>query len=335
MKCPRCSANNDVLAKVCDACGHSPLEPGATEQPALALASRINENLAWLRAQAGSRALPPWASGFLLIPSLGLSWALPRAFNAFKASGKSVPKLQLELGADLREIDTAYAADHSLRNLATHTRQELDALDAKARAEGKSLLSGLAAFSGIAVIVIGVGLFLVARRHTAEKARIEAASGAEDTATAELLAGLYRGNVDDAAARFRALPESALPRLRSAHPDLVIAEEVARDDLDAAIAKTASVQNTEARAAIRATLAERALARMTTGPYDNRRARELAAFIEPETRRAAALDKVLGEQALRFISQNRYADARGYIGAISSAQLRTELETRITERTGR
>jgi hypothetical protein len=128
-------------------------------------------------------------------------------------------------------------------------------------------------------------------------------------------------------------PDS-LARLRATSPDIAVAALVSEGKLEAALEETAKMTDPETRNEAQSSIAERALEKLSSD-FDNTNAQKLAALIQPESRRLAAMDKLLAGEATRFILQNHYQDARAYIGGISSAQLRADLEARISERTGR
>lgn len=341
MKCPKCRATNPILAKVCEACGYSPLEADPAEQEATNLAARINDNLALLRTRAPSGRMGSYIVGFLLLPTLGLSWIVAKAFDIFGRPGKSAAKLELELGEDMRASDTAYGSDPSFRSLLTQAKNEIEIHTSGVRLAFKHLLTGLVAFALLALVAGGLA-GVMASRHKVEireknaeireKKKIEAK--AEDKNADTILASLHAGNIEKAAAQLRLLTPEALIRIRATQPGIAIVEFAAQGQFEEALNRAGQIIDPAARKTTRSALAELALAALAED-YDNTKAQTFAALIEPESKRLTAMDSILADQANRFIVQNRYLDARSYIGGITSTELRAKLEAKIAERSAR
>jgi hypothetical protein len=163
MKCSKCRATNPILAKVCEACGYSPLETEPEEQDAVALATRLNDNLASLHARTPSGGFSPMIVGFFLLPTIGISWLIAKAVEVFGSPGKSATKTQLELGSDLRAAETSYGTDPSFRVLIKQAEQVINLHAAAVRHAFKKLLTGLIAFVFVAFIIIGLVIFTSAQ----------------------------------------------------------------------------------------------------------------------------------------------------------------------------
>lgn len=331
MKCPKCSSNNPVLAKVCDACGFSPLKPGPEDTEALQLAERINGNLAALKSAAPTGTFGSMALGFLVLPTLGLAWVANKAWQVFAHPKRSAGEALLRLGEDIRTAETSFGSDASFRSLVVQARRELDERTSATRLSFKQTLMGLAAFALCAAFIAGGMGIASAYRLAAEKAKLAEASAELGRRAGVVVARLHEGAVEDAVAALKQIPPFDLAAALQRQPAIAIVQLAAAGDLEGALARTSLIGDATARPVAETALAERALTALGSD-YDHAKASTLAAKILPEARRAQALDSAISAEAGRMIDANRYQDANALISAISSAALRGQLENRIKSR---
>ena len=334
MKCPKCRATNPILAKVCEACGYSPLDADLAEQEANNLGARINENLALLRTRAPSGHIGSFIVGFLLLPTMGLSWIVAKTLDMLGRPGKSAAKLELELGADMRASDTAYGSDPSFRLLLNQTKNEIEIHASSIRLAFKHFLTGLVAFILFALVAAGLAGAIASRHGVEIREKKKTEAKAEDKNANTILASLHAGNIENAAAQLRLLTPESLIRIHATQPEIAIVEFAAQGLFEEALKHARQITDPVARKAARSALAKLALAALAED-YDNTKAQTFAALIEPESKRLSMMDSILADQANRFIVQNRYQDARACIAGITSTELRAKLEAKIAERSAR
>lgn len=331
MKCPKCSSNNPILAKVCDACGFSPLAHEPADAEALLIAERMNDNLAALRAAAPPGTLGSFIFGFLILPTFGLAWVAQKAWQVFAHPKRSAGDAMLRLGQDVRAVETSYSADPSFKALAAQTRREMDERVSAVRLSMKQILMGVSAFALFVALAGGSIWISAARKSAAERALIAAAAAENERRAVAVLARLHDGAVEDAVALLKQISEgdvlAALPR----HPALAIVQLAASGNYEAALNKASLISDPKARGTAETALAERAL-KALAGDYEHARAVTIAAKILPASRRAEALDAVIAAEARRMIDANRYQDAKALIGALDSPSMRGDLEARIKSR---
>ena len=331
MKCPKCSSNNPVLAKVCDACGYSPLSPSPEDAEAVQLAERINANLAALKAAAPTGSFGSLALGFLILPTAGLAWVAYKAWHVFAHPKRSAGDALLRLGEDLRSAQTSFGSDPSVRSLIVQAGREVDERASAVRLSVKQTIVGLVAFVIVAAVA-GGGLWIAsARKAAAEKARLAAASAEMERRAAAVVAKLGEGAIEDAIAALKQIPEAELTGSLRIQPALAVVQAAAAGDWEGALAKTSLVSDAKARPVVETTLAERAL-KALGADFDHARATSIAGRISSEPRRAQALDSAIAAEARRMIDGNRYQDAKALIATLSSSTLREELEARIKAR---
>ncbi len=331
MKCPKCSSNNPVLAKVCDACGYSPLVPGSEDAEAIKLAERINLNLAALKAAEPMGSLGSMAIGFLTLPTLGLAWIAQKAWQVFANPRRSAGEVLLRLGEDVRTAETSFGSDPSFRSLINQAKREMDGQVSATRLSMKQRLIGVAAFVLIAIIMGSGVLINSARKAAAEQAKLAAIAAEIERVAVAIESKLNQGLIEDAVAAFKQLSESDLASAVSRHPSLSLVQIVANGEYEAALAKTALVTDGKSRSVVESVLAELALKSLGSD-YDQVRANSIAGRIGNDSARAKALDSVIAAEARKMIDSNRYQDAKALIATLSSSTLRDELEARINAR---
>ncbi len=331
MKCPKCSSNNPVLAKVCDACGFSPLTPGPEDGEALQLAERINANLAALKSAAPAGSFGSMALGFLILPTCGLAWIAHKAWQVFAHPKRSAGEALLRLGEDVRTAETSFGSDPSFRSLVAQARREMDERTSATRLSFKQTLTGLAAFAVCAAVVAGGMAISSSRKAAAEKARLAAAAAEVERRAGLVVSKLQEGAIEDAVAALKQIPSADVATALQRQPSIAVVQLAASGDYEGALARSSLVADAKARSVVDTALAERAL-KALSADYDHAKASALAGRISPESRRAQALDAAISAEARRMIDANRYQDAKALIAAISSAALRDELENRIKSR---
>jgi hypothetical protein len=331
MKCPKCSSNNPVLAKVCDACGYSPLSPSPEDAEALQLAERINANLAALKAASPAGGFGSTTLGFLILPTAGLAWVAMKAWQVFVHPKRSAGDALLRLGEDLRRAQTSFGTDPSVRALITQANREIDERMSAVRLSAKQTLLGLLAFVAVAAVAGGGTWLASARKAAAEKALLAAAAAEQERRAAAVIGKLGEGSIEDAVAALKRIPEVELAGSLRTQPALAVVQAAAAGDWEAALARTSLIGDAKTRPVVDTALAERALKALGTD-YDHTRATSLAARISPEPRRAQALDAAIAAEVRRMIDGNRYQDAKALIATLSSSALREELEARINAR---